>query len=204
MAKLKWTTTLYRLGLPPPTGGGFYAPPGANPDADISGWVALLEGGGPYDGDPLAEDFVDEVTTHHSSYYIPGSVAPAPMLISNGWNERNFLVDEGVRLQPGGGEVPRYTDHAVQFDSGHARGQGKVATWRSSKPAGSPGSTTTSGGSAPSWRCRRRGGRDDHLPKRDSLGGTLPRRQLGRARTGRDSLSQHAEEDDRRDRHPVR
>ena len=58
---------------------------------------------------------MDEVTTHHSSYYIPGSYA-APMLISNGWNDDIFPVDEGVRLYNlVRGEVPRYTDHTVQF-----------------------------------------------------------------------------------------
>ena len=126
--KQKQMTEQYRLGLPPPIGNGFYAPPGADPDADFHSWYALLSGGGPYDEDLLAQDFVDEVTTHHSAYYIPGSVAPAPMLISNGWNDDIFPVDEGVRLynlvrarHPGAPIM------LFDSDSGHARGQGKAA-----------------------------------------------------------------------------
>ena len=121
--KQNFVTGLSELGLL-----GFYAPPGTDPDADLNGWFALLSGGGPYDADPLAQDIVDELTTHHSAYYIPGSVAPAPLLISNGWNDDIFSVDQAVRLynlvrarHPG---AP-----IMLFDSdlGHPRGQGKAA-----------------------------------------------------------------------------
>ena len=121
--KQNFITGLSELGLL-----GFYAPPGTDPDADLNGWFALLSGGGPYDADPLAQHIVDEVTTHHSAYYIPGSVAPAPLLISNGWNDDIFAVDQAVRLynlvrarHPG---AP-----IMLFDSdlGHPRGQGKAA-----------------------------------------------------------------------------
>jgi hypothetical protein len=108
--------------------GGFIVPEGQDPDADLIGWINLLQAGGPYDGNPAAEDLVDEWTSHHSSYYIDPSVPPAPMLLSNGWNDDIFPVDEGVRLynlvraRHPGAPITLFA-----LDSGHARGQGKAA-----------------------------------------------------------------------------
>ena len=47
-----------------------YALPGTDPDADLTTWYTLLNAGEPYDSNPAAQDIVEEVTSHHSSYYI--------------------------------------------------------------------------------------------------------------------------------------
>ena len=103
-----------------------YAPPGTDPDADLTTWYTLINAGEPYDQVPLAEDIVDEITSHHSSYYIDDSTPPAPMLISNGWTDDLFPADEAIRFynrtrtnHPGTPIALIFTDH------GHQRGQNK-------------------------------------------------------------------------------
>jgi predicted acyl esterase len=103
-----------------------YALPLTDPDADLTTWFALLNAGEPYDSNPLAHDIVDEVTTHHSSYYIDHSQPPAPLLISNGWTDDLFPPDEAIRFynrtrteHPGADISLLFSDH------GHQRGQNK-------------------------------------------------------------------------------
>jgi hypothetical protein len=113
-----------------------YAPPGTDPDADLDVWYAEINSGEPYDQNPLSNDIVDEITTHHSSYYIDSSEAPAPMLISNGWTDDLFPPDEAIRFynkirthHPGTPISLIFSDH------GHQRGQNKVpdGQWRNSQ-----------------------------------------------------------------------
>jgi predicted acyl esterase len=110
-----------------------YAPAGADPDADLRNWHALFIAGEPYDdasGNPLpaVADIRDELTTHHSSYYIDHSQAPAPMLMSSGFTDDLFPADETIRF---------YNRTRMQYPStpislfyaslGHQRGQNKAA-----------------------------------------------------------------------------
>jgi len=113
-----------------------YAPPGTDPDADLSTWFTAINAGEPYDTNPLSQDIVDEITTHHSSYYIDDSTPPAPLLISNGWTDDLFPADEAIRFynrtrtrHPGTPISLIFTDH------GHQRGQNKGpdAAWRNSR-----------------------------------------------------------------------
>ena len=76
---------------------GFYAPPGTA-GADLTGWKTLLDAGEPYDGNPAAQAILDELTSHHSAYYIGGDVEPAPILFSNGFTDDLFPADEAVRF----------------------------------------------------------------------------------------------------------
>jgi hypothetical protein len=76
----------------------FCAPKGSDPSADLTGWRELLERGEPYDGNPAAQSIIDEITGHHSSYYIDPSLAPAPLLISSGFTDDLFPVDEALRF----------------------------------------------------------------------------------------------------------
>ena len=111
-----------------------YAPPGTDPDADLTTWYSSINAGEPYDQNPTSQDIVDEITTHHSSYYIDDSIPPAPLLISNGWTDDLFPPDEAIRFynrtratHPGTPVSLIFTDH------GHQRGQNKTpdATFRS-------------------------------------------------------------------------
>ena len=120
--KQSFTAGLYGLGLATSN----YAPPGTDPDADLTQWYSSINAGEPYDENPLSQDIVDELTSHHSSYYIDHSIAPAPMLISNGWTDDLFPADEAIRFynrtrteHPGTPISLIFTDH------GHQRGQNK-------------------------------------------------------------------------------
>ena len=105
---------------------GFYAPPGADRDADLTTWFARINAGEPY-ADPLAADIIDEIARHHSGYYMLQDRAPAPTLISDGFTDDLFPVDESVRfvnrtLQ----QHPDARIAQVHFDYGHMRGQNKA------------------------------------------------------------------------------
>ncbi len=110
---------------------GFYAAAGSDPDADLRNWHQTFINGEPYDdanGDPLPApaDIRDELTTHHSSYYIDHSQAPAPLLISSGFTDDLFPADEAIRFY--NRTKSEYPGAAVSlfFGSlGHQRGQNK-------------------------------------------------------------------------------
>ncbi len=122
--KTSFVAGLYGLGF----AASNYAPPGTDPDADLTGWYTLVNAGEPYDSNPLANDIVDEITTHHSSYYFDHSQPPAPLLIQNGWNDDLFPVEEAIRFynrtrtQYPGDPISLY-----MMDDGHQRSQNKPA-----------------------------------------------------------------------------
>jgi fermentation-respiration switch protein FrsA (DUF1100 family) len=92
--KASFVTGLYGLGF----GLSNYAPPGLDKGADLTGWYGLINLGEPYSAKPMTAEIIDEITTHHSSYYIDHSRAPAPLLIQSGWNDDLFPVDEAIRF----------------------------------------------------------------------------------------------------------
>jgi predicted acyl esterase len=109
-----------------------YAPaapaPGSDPDADLTTWYTLLNAGEPYDTNPATQDIVEEVTSHHSSYYIDHSQPPAPLLISSGWTDDLFPADEAIRFYNRTRTQFPGADVSLLFsDAGHARGQNKAA-----------------------------------------------------------------------------
>ncbi len=107
---------------------GRYAEPGTDPDADVITWWAAINAGEPYEGNPIVPDVLDEVTTHHSSYYIDHSIAPAPLLISNGWTDDLFPVNEAIRFyNRTRSEHPKAPISLFFLDYGHMRGQNKAA-----------------------------------------------------------------------------
>jgi hypothetical protein len=105
----------------------FCAPPGVDPDADLTSWKNRLDAGEPYDGDPLVESSLSEIMTHHSSYYIDHSEPPAPLLISNGFTDDLFPVDEAVRFY--NRTKTQYPNAPISLffgDFGHPRAQNKA------------------------------------------------------------------------------
>jgi hypothetical protein len=119
--KQSYVNGLYVSGLLAP---GFYAPQGSDPSADLTGWKAAIEAGEPYGANVQAA--LQELTAHHSSYYIDHSVPPAPLLISNGFTDDLFPADEAIRFyNRTRTQYPR-ADLALFFgDFGHPRGQNK-------------------------------------------------------------------------------
>jgi hypothetical protein len=124
IAKSSYVAGLYGLGL----AASNYAPPGTDPDADLTTWYALVNAGEPYESNPKTNEVVDEITTHHSSYYIDHSEAPAPLLIQSGWNDDLFPPDEAIRFY--NRTRTQYPDDPISLffmDDGHARSQNKPA-----------------------------------------------------------------------------
>ncbi|HYP55464.1 MAG TPA: CocE/NonD family hydrolase [Solirubrobacterales bacterium] len=122
--KASYVTALYTLGQAMSN----YAVPGTDPDADLVTWYGLVSAGEPYDANPLAQDVVNEITTHHSSYYIDHSQPPAPLLIQSGWNDDLFPVDEAIRFyNRTRTEYPGDPISLYLMDDGHMRSQSKPA-----------------------------------------------------------------------------
>jgi predicted acyl esterase len=91
--KQNWNSTLFNAGALL----GFYAPAALNDaTANLINWNSFNSGGGPYDGAPLAIQQMNELK-RHSAYYTDLSQPPAPALLSSGWNDDLFPVDETVR-----------------------------------------------------------------------------------------------------------
>jgi fermentation-respiration switch protein FrsA (DUF1100 family) len=105
-----------------------YAAPGTDPDADLITWYGLINAGEPYESNPLAASIIEEITAHHSSYYIDHSQPPAPLLIQSGWNDDLFPVDEAVRFyNRTRAQYPGDPISLFLSDDGHARSQNKPA-----------------------------------------------------------------------------
>jgi predicted acyl esterase len=103
---------------------GYYAPPGADPAADLTRWLAQINAGEPYGADERA--IADELAAHHSPYYLDHSRAPAPTLIASGWTDDLFPVDEAVRYYNRTRAQYPDTPLSLMFlDFGHQRGQNK-------------------------------------------------------------------------------
>ena len=104
------------------------APAPADPDADLTGWLARLSAGEPYDGDPSAESILDEIRTHHSSFHIDHSIAPAPLLISSGFTDDLFPADEATRFYHRTREEHPSTPISLFFGNfGHQRAANRPA-----------------------------------------------------------------------------
>jgi len=107
---------------------GFFAPPGFDPDADVTRWFAQVQAGEPYDGNPAIEEIANELYDHHSSISIPRTTPPAPIFSASGWTDDLFPVNESLRAY----NVVRAEHPQVPFaltflDAGHQRGANKRA-----------------------------------------------------------------------------
>ncbi len=103
---------------------GRNAPIGSDPTADINGWKALLDAGENYDDDPAITAMKDEINAYHSSYGFDHSQAPAPLLISSGFTDDLFPVNEATRFYNRTRAQYPNSPLSLFFGSfGHARGQ---------------------------------------------------------------------------------
>lgn len=124
--KESWVNLLYAGGLA--IGSANYVPAGQDPSADLTGWKTLLDAGEPYDGRPEGQAVLDEIKKNHSSYYIDRSIAPAPILISSGFTDDLFPVDEATRFY--NRSRAQYPNNPIGLffgpNSGHMRGMSKA------------------------------------------------------------------------------
>jgi fermentation-respiration switch protein FrsA (DUF1100 family) len=122
--KASYVSGLFATGL----ASSDYAAPGTDSGADLVTWYSLINSGEPYDSNPLAPPIIDEITAHHSSYYVDHSESPAPLLIQSGWNDDLFPPDEAIRFY--NRTRTQYPDSPISLffmDDGHARSQNKPA-----------------------------------------------------------------------------
>ncbi|MDQ2699748.1 MAG: acetylxylan esterase, partial [Actinomycetota bacterium] len=99
------------------------APAGQDPRADLTGWFNRLNQGEPY-GDAAANAMIDQITKYHSSYYVDHSQAPAPLLMSPGFTDDLFPVDEVIRYyNRTRAQFPNTKMSIFAGSFGHQRGQ---------------------------------------------------------------------------------
>ncbi|HEX8085530.1 MAG TPA: CocE/NonD family hydrolase [Solirubrobacteraceae bacterium] len=122
--KQSFVSGLFALGQ----ASGFYAPPGADSEADLTTWYNRINAGEPYDGEPVVEGIANEIYDHKSSISIARDREPAPVFVANGWTDDLFPVDEALRMyNVFRTEFPAVPFAMMHFDFGHQRGQGKDA-----------------------------------------------------------------------------
>jgi len=112
---------LYALG----NATGFYAPPGADPSADVTLWFARVNAGEPYGADARA--IADEIHAHHQGFGLGGGfLTPAPLLLHGGWTDDLFPSSEPLRIYNEVRAADRGAPVSLQLaDLGHARGSNK-------------------------------------------------------------------------------
>jgi hypothetical protein len=82
--------------------GGWYAPEGADPEADVTGWKAFISAGEPYDP-ATAAVIRRQFGRFRSAYYLLDGVAederiaPAPTVIWNAWTDDIMPASEPLR-----------------------------------------------------------------------------------------------------------
>jgi fermentation-respiration switch protein FrsA (DUF1100 family) len=120
--KQSFTSGLYVSG----NAAGFYAPPGADPQADLTTWFAESNRGEPET--PGQRAIVNELHDFHSAFGVGvGSSGAAPLLIQNGWTDDLFPAAEGLRPYNQLRDRDPNADVSLQLaDVGHMRGQNKL------------------------------------------------------------------------------
>src|SRR5207249_6054927 len=90
VTKESYVEGLYALGLTT----GFYAPPGADSQADLTSWHVRVMQGEPEDNSARA--IAKQIATYHQGFGLSG--IPAPLLIENGWTDDLFPAIEALRV----------------------------------------------------------------------------------------------------------
>jgi predicted acyl esterase len=76
---------------------GFLAPPGHDPEADVTAWLGRASAGEPYT-DESALQTVEALHRYHSAYHLPPSSRPPPLFVAAGFNDDLFPADEALRF----------------------------------------------------------------------------------------------------------
>jgi predicted acyl esterase len=104
---------------------GFIAPPGEDPEADLTKWFARVNAGEPVTAE--AEEIAHQIYDFHQGYGTPGSGPPAPMLLESGWTDDLFPPEQSLRVYNASRAEKGYA--ALLFgDLGHSRGTNKQNT----------------------------------------------------------------------------
>jgi predicted acyl esterase len=106
--------------------GGYYAPTGMDPEADLTKWFAVTSAGEPYGEEATA--IAKQLYTYHQGYGIPlAGAKPAPLLLESGWTDHLFPVEQSLRVYNQVRALKGYA--ALMFgDLGHSMGSNKQNT----------------------------------------------------------------------------
>ena len=101
---------------------GYYAPPGEDPEADLTKWFAAVNAGEP----PSAEDeeIARQIYSYHQGYGVALSRKPAPMLLESGWTDALFPPEQSLRVYNQARKVGGYAALMVG-DLGHGPASNK-------------------------------------------------------------------------------
>jgi predicted acyl esterase len=105
--------------------GGYIAPPGLDPEAELVKWYTLINAGEPYvvEGEAIAKQIYD----YHQGYGTPLAGKTAPMLLESGWTDDLFPVEQSLRAYNAA-----HADHSYAAlmlgDLGHSPGANKENT----------------------------------------------------------------------------
>jgi hypothetical protein len=114
-----YVSGLYALGQ----ASGFIAPPGADPEADLTKWFAATNAGEPVN--PEDEAIAKQLYTYHQGYGLSGT--PTPLLLESGWTDDLFPPEQSLRVYNQARSLKGYA--ALMFgDLGHSRGSNKENT----------------------------------------------------------------------------
>jgi fermentation-respiration switch protein FrsA (DUF1100 family) len=102
---------------------GFIAPPGQDPEADLTKWFAATNAGEPAGAED--EAIAKQIYTYHQGYGLPGT--PAPMLLESGWTDDLFPPSQSLRVYNASLANKGYAALMIG-DLGHSRGSNKVNT----------------------------------------------------------------------------
>lgn len=112
--------------------GAYIAPPGINPEADLTKWFVQAAAGEPYDT-ALDQASLEQLTKYRSTYYLLSGaygfeqIEPAPLFLANGFTDDVFAADEYVRYYNLHQSLyPSAPISLFFFDGGHQRGNNKA------------------------------------------------------------------------------
>jgi predicted acyl esterase len=104
---------------------GYIAPPGLDPEAELTGWYTLINAGEPYVLE--AEAIAKQLYAYHQGYGTPLSGKTAPMLLESGWTDDLFPPEQSLRVYNQVRADKGYV--ALMFgDLGHSPGANKENT----------------------------------------------------------------------------
>jgi dienelactone hydrolase len=120
---------LYAVG----TEGAYYAPPGVDPEADVTSWFGEISAGEPY-STPMDTSLIQQIAKFHSPYYLLDGAfglqreAPAPLFMANGFTDDVFPVDEALRYYNLERKLYPHDPISLFFaDIGHQRADDKAS-----------------------------------------------------------------------------
>jgi predicted acyl esterase len=104
---------------------GYYAPPGDDPEAELTKWFAAINAGEP--PTPEDEEIAKQIYDYHQAYGMVLSGKPAPLLLESGWTDDLFPPEQSLRAYNQVRQLKGYA--ALMFgDLGHAPASNKENT----------------------------------------------------------------------------